>query len=79
MTDFSTTTPVPAGPTKPVTQSLTFGGLAVVAAPLVASVLGLDPDQVAHGIDGAVQLMGLGMAVYGRYRIGDLHWPWAKG
>lgn len=83
MTDFPTKTPTPTpsldqAPTRPVTQSVTFGGLAILAAPLVAQAFGLEPDQFANGLDALIQLAGLGLAIFGRFRVGDLHWPWQR-
>lgn len=63
---------------KSVAASATYQGLALVLLPMVASAVGLDPDQLAKGVDAAVQLAGVGLAIYGRWRAGGLHLPWQQ-
>lgn len=67
-----------SGASRPMLDSLTLRGILVAAAPVVAGWLGLDPSQLIAGADSAIQLVGLGLAVWGRWRVGDLHWPWSR-
>ena len=61
---------------RPVFDSLTIRGILVALAPVLAGAVGLDPSQFVTGADALIQLVGLGLAIWGRLRVGDLHWPW---
>ena len=59
-------------PTKPVTKSLTFGGLALMLVGWLIPYLISDAELASD----LVEAIGLLIATVGRMRIGDLHWPW---
>lgn len=63
---------------KPVQQSASAQGIAIAAAPLIASLVGLDPNDVLDGLNGAIQAAGLAWALYGVLRRLDIRLPWQR-
>lgn len=69
-----------AAPSRSASDSLTMRAILSAAVPALATALGGTQDQWAAAIAGVWALVSLTVALYGRWRVGDLHLPtWLGG